>query len=305
MWREFFYFQRSDRRAFIVLLLLAVAGIGVVMLLDGKAFTPMPDTADSLIMARRGYAYRPSARMKGSYGEPRAVSYYVEGRKVERFVFDPNTADSTQLLRLGLSPWQVTNIYKYRAKGGRYRSKEDFANLYGLDIKTYRELEPYIHIGGEYAPASSLNAGIAHEQSDTIQPYPRKLSAGQTIDLNRADTSLLKRVPGVGSGWARRITNYRDRLGGFVSVEQLKDIEGFPVDALVYFEIADRQVRQINVNTMTLNELRRHPYVSFHQAKAIVDFRRLKGSISDLKQLSLLRDFPPELIERLAPYVAY
>ena len=68
----------------------------------------------------------------------------------ERFAFDPNTADSTQLLRLGLKPWQVRSIYRYRAKGGVFSEPADFARVYGLTLKQYRELEPYIRIGRDY-----------------------------------------------------------------------------------------------------------------------------------------------------------
>ena len=80
----------------------------------------------------------------------------------ERFVFDPNTADSSQLLRLGLQPWQVRNILKYRAKGGVYREPTDFARVYGLTVKQYRELEPYIRISPDYRPASEVYGRGGH-----------------------------------------------------------------------------------------------------------------------------------------------
>ena len=132
-----------------------------------------------------------------------------------------------------------------------------------------------------------------------------KLKAGEHINLVTADTTQLKKVPGIGSGWARAILNYGKRLGGYVAVGQLQEIEGFPEESLPYFSIANPQTEKINLNTATLAQLRKHPYVNFYQAKAICDYRRLKGKLTNLSQLHLLKDFTPEAIERLRPYVAF
>ena len=87
-----------------------------------------------------------------SQSKGKTYIYATEEAPVETFPFDPNTADSTQLLRLGLAPWQVRAIYHYRAKGGVFRRPSDFARLYGLTAKQYRELEPYIRISADYLP---------------------------------------------------------------------------------------------------------------------------------------------------------
>ena len=248
---------------------------------------------------------------------------------VETFPFDPNTADSTQLLRLGLQPWQVRNIYKYRAHGGIYRCKEDFARLYGLTVKDYRRLEPYIRISNDYLPASTLVEGrrnvhderIAGRQKDTTGGrsvsggrdtshsytplYPVKLKDTERVVLNTADTTQLKRVPGIGSYFARRIMRYGQQLGGYVSVDQLDEIEDFPEDAKKYFVIEQPVVRKVNVNQLTVQQLRRHPYINYFQAKEIVNYRRTKGPLHSLDELRLSRDFPPEAIRRLEPYVEF
>ena len=92
----------------------------------------------------------------GTSNKKDEVPIAVGRQKVELFNFDPNTADSITLHRLGLPRWQVRSIYKYRAHGGVYRCKEDFAQLRGLTLKKYRELEPYIHIADQFRPASEF-----------------------------------------------------------------------------------------------------------------------------------------------------
>ena len=132
-----------------------------------------------------------------------------------------------------------------------------------------------------------------------------KLEQGQHVILNTADTTQLRRVPGIGVYFANEIVNHGRYLGGYVSIDQLDEIPDFPREAKQYFVISKPNPHRLNVNRLSLNELRRHPYINYYQAKAIVDFRRLHGHIENLKQLSLSKDFPPDAIRRLEPYIEY
>ncbi len=289
---KFFYLQKSDRRVILLLLGIIVAALVVGYFFDGEP----EEAAMEEVPAQKA----------GKQQHPKASYYQGEPKQPELFPFDPNTADSTQLLRLGLQPWQVRNIYKYRAAGGIYREPSDFARLYGLTLKQYRQLEPYIRISEDYQPAARfISKDVTMEERDTMR-YPVKLQPQERIVLNTADTAQLRKVPGIGHYFARKIVEYRERLGGYVCVQQLLEIENFPDTAVNYFIIPDdTQLRKLNLNRLSLNELKRHPYISFYQARAIVDYRRLHGPLESLQQLSLSRDFPPEAIRRLAPYVEF
>ena len=292
-----FSYQRADRRAALAVLAVAAACVAMVVALGGGgAGVADAPAADSSASARADSA---SYRRPG----PRRYTYAVAERRAELFAFDPNTADSTALLRLGLQPWQVRNIYKYRAAGGVYRRKEDFARLYGLTVGQYRRLEPYIRISPDFLPAATLVADTGRRR-DTLR-YPAKLRPGERIALDRADTAALMRVPGIGRYYARAILGYGRRLGGYVSVAQLAEIEGFPEEAMGYFTIADTAPRRLNLNTLSLAQMRRHPYINFYQAKAIVDYRRQHGPLKGLADLRLCPDFTPEAIARLTPYVEF
>ena len=264
------------------------------------------------------------AQMRNGNGEMRKNGRYIpydEGLSPSKecFYFDPNTADSTQLLRLGLQPWQVRNVYRYRAKGGVYRKKEDFARLYGLTVKDYRRLEPYIRISEDYLPASTLvgNARRTSFSSGTSFPsstsnykkdslrYPLKIREGEHVVLNTADTSMLRKVPGIGAYYAKEIVRYGKWLGGYVHVSQLDEIDNFPKEAKKYFVITDPHPQKLSINKLTLQQLRRHPYINYYQAKAIVDYRRLHGDIKSLRDLRFSSDFTDEDIRRLEPYIAY
>lgn len=287
--------QKSDRRTIIVLLCVIVVALAVIYLTEGQ-----PEESSALEPVAM------TKRDRGYYSKKPSPSYKNAARKTVLFPFDPNTADSTELLRLGLQPWQVSNIYKYRKAGGVYRKPRDFARLYGLTLKQYRQLEPYIRIGEENLEARRYFYNYDPiEERDTMR-YPIKLQPEERVVLNLADTNQLRRVPGVGSHFARQIVEYRRRLGGYYRVQQLLEIENFPETAVAFFIIPDSTLpRKINLNRLSLNELKRHPYINFYQAREIVDYRRLHGRLESLQQLSLLRDFTPEAIERLQPYVEY
>lgn len=289
------FYQRSDRIAAIAL--IAVAGVcAAIMLWVGR------DTGNTVSAVRTDTVYVRS-KSSGVKHPGRQYVGQVEERRAELFVFDPNTADSTALLRLGLQPWQVRNIYKYRARGGVYRSPDDFARLYGLTAGQFRRLRPYIRISSDFLPAATL-VEQRPVRRDTLR-YPVKLKQGEHVDLNSSDTAVLRRVPGIGSYYARAILRYGARLGGYVSIDQLDEIEGFPADAKPYFTVGAVNTRRINLNTQPLSVLRRHPYINFYQAKAIIDYRRQHGRINSLADLKLSRDFPPEAISRLQPYVEF
>lgn len=307
---DLFYIRRSDRRVIWFLLSLLVLFLAMTYVFDviGEKQAQEMAQADSAWQAGKP---RTASRYDRRYYDDRAGGgyYAVEGRTVARFPFDPNTADSTQLLDLGLQPWQVRNIYKYRAAGGVYRRKEDFARLYGLTNKQYRELEPYIKIGKDYQPYVVVDEPrprhVNIPESIATHQYPQKLKAGEKIDLNLADTAELKRVPGIGSYYARQIYNRRQWLGGFYTEDQLLEIEYFPKDAINYFFVSPGSVKKLKINEASVQELKRHPYINYYQARDIVEYRRQRGPIKSIDELRLLKDFSERDLEKIRHYVEY
>lgn len=236
----------------------------------------------------------------------------------ESFPFDPNTADSTTLLRLGLSSWQVRSIYRYRAKHGRYHKVEDFMRLPGLTNEQWERLKPCIRIAKEFqyvqpeprksyqedASPEQLTEEIREIRRDSL-PRQEKISFGQTIDINTADTSQLKMIPGIASKRAARIVAYRRSLGGFVNVEQAMEAIELPDSVLKYMSVSPVEIRKINVNKLSVQQLMKHPYLNFYQAKAIFEHRRNKGDLHSLDELSRLEGFRSTDLDRLRHYITF
>ena len=231
--------------------------------------------------------------------------------------FDPNTASGQQLLSLGLSPRHVSNIMKYRSRGGRFRKKEDFARLYGLTLKQYRQLEPYITIQPEVMAADVIKGSKDNRNSQNTQITPNtpqpssiihhpssKLRYGETVDINTADTAELKKIPGIGSYYAMRIVELRKRRQAFVLPEELLTIRDFPETALTYMT-ASQNFPEIFVNLWSQKQLAAHPLLNYVQARDIIALRRTAGTISAVSDLAALPSLDPRTMERITPFLRF
>ena len=323
------YLSLSERRAMLIVIVAILAATGGIVL-DRWLLHPLPQPValnvaamDSLEQSwGRGDSAALTGASQGLSQSQTAGTYAVPATfQPETFPFDPNTADSTTLLRLGLAPWQVRSIYKYRAKGGRFHASEDFKRLYGMTPELWERLAPVIQIHPKYRyytekdfPASASRSPRNPDDSgsggnSSIAPSdsmpPGKFTTLTLVDLNAADTILLKRIPGIASYRARQIVLYRERLGGFASTGQLTEIEAIPEELYPWFKLETGVYRKLNVNTASVGQLGRHPYVGFTRARAIDSYRRVHGTIHSLEELCLLPDFTEEVIVRLQPYIEY
>ena len=230
------------------------------------------------------------------------------------FNFDPNTASEQQLLSLGLSQRHVRNIMKYRSHGGRFRKKEDFARLYGLTLKQYRQLEPYITIQPEVMAADVIKGGQNNRNNQNTQKKDSslvtlnsslpKLRFGETVDINTADTAELKKIPGIGSYYAKRIVELRQRKQAFVSPEELLTIRNFPETALTYMT-ASQNFPEIFVNQWSQKQLADHPLLNYAQARDIIALRRTAGMVKAASDLAALPSLDAATLKRVTPFLRF
>lgn len=219
-------------------------------------------------------------------------------------VFDPNTADSSTLVHLGFKPWQAKNMVKYRAAGGKYRKPEDLKKLYGMTDSMFQALTPYIYIAREEVDSVAVDS----LRKDSLPRWEEE-NKDTILNLRTADTVELKMIHGIGSYRARQIVRYREQLGGFVSVEQVLEAKGMEnVDAdslLAHFWIDSVKIEPMNVNSVGVQRLSRHPYLRFEQAQAIYELRRKKIRLDSIQQLQQIECISAETLEKIAPYLNF
>jgi competence protein ComEA len=219
--------------------------------------------------------------------------------KIKLSLFNPNTATDAELLAEGLSAKQVHTLINFRNKGGKFFKKEDVQKIYGISAEQYAALEPYINIPSKEKPD--------YTTTNPAKPYVKL--AISLIDIATADSTTLLQLKGIGPAFASRIIKYRNKLGGFISKEQLKEVYG--IDSTKYnlllpqISISANHVKRININIATVDDLKQHPYIKGYSiANAIFNYRKQHGnykSIQDLKHISILNE---DFIKKMEPYIA-
>ncbi|MDB5149868.1 MAG: hypothetical protein JWQ57_3888 [Mucilaginibacter sp.] len=207
------------------------------------------------------------------------------------FKFNPNNLPLSNWIKLGLTEHQAQVIKHYEEKGGRFFTRGDVQKMYSISPAVYKRIEPYINLPD--GPAYHIN----------------KAKPGEVIEINSADSARLTMIRGIGPAFARRIVHYRERVGGFYSKVQLKEVYG--IDDEKYNQIKDgiavdsEHIIKVNINTATFNELRRFPYLSFKQMDAIVAYRDEHGNynaLTDLENIAILND---GILRKIGPYLVF
>jgi competence ComEA-like helix-hairpin-helix protein len=304
------FFLTSEQWLGLVLLVILVIGTLIAV----KRLRPQEDVEvgwsnDSTKMEFVAYQFRQDSIRKAQWKK----TYKRDTIAIRLQVFDPNTADSSTLVHLGFKPWQAKNLLKYRAKGGRYRRPEDLKRLYGMTDSMYQTLQPYIQIVRTEVDSLRMDSmGRDSLWRDTTRydsmPKWQHVKKDTILNLRTADTTELKMIRGVGSYRAKQIVRYRDALGGFVRVEQLREVEGMELVAdsvMKHFVLDSANVKQLNVNSMGVRQLSRHQYLRFEDAKAIYELRRRKIKLDSIEQLYELETMSEETIKKVAPYLNF
>lgn len=292
------FLSRSEKRGLLLLLFLLLCVGG------GMLYVGMCERVGTLVQLAPEDAAKLEAFAEAT--KERKCQREIERISIANpFPFNPNTADSVTLIKVGLKPWQVKNLLAYRRAGGRWKDANDFKRLYGLTEEEYQRLRPYIKIPPPVKNVYFTENDRARQDS-LRQLRPEKFTELTVLDLNTVDTLTLRKIPGIGVGYSRAIVNYRQRLGGFVSVAQLKEIEGLPERIEEWFTVDENaMVNRISINKSDFKTLVRHPYLSYEQVKVITTHIRKYGPLRSWKDLQLYPEFTLHDFERLTPYFVF
>lgn len=303
MWKDFFYYSKSERKAVFALSFLIVCLLVAILLAPEKETVIVEEPLAENVRTVTDKVEADSFQRVVEHREKKAVIKKTEApsRKVVLAPFDPNLADSIELLDLGLSPYVTRNVLRYREKGGRFRTPESFARIYGLTEDQFETLRPYIRISESFRQKTDTSTYVRRDTFAVVYKYPK----GTLVDVGVADTTELKKIPGIGSGISKAIVGYRNRLGGFYSLEQLREVRFVTPEMMEWFKLDSISIRPLPVNRAGLDRLRNHPYLNFYQAKVILEHRKKHGEIKSLSQLSLYEEFTEKDLKRLSAYFSF
>ena len=304
MWKDFLYYTKTERQGIIVLVVLILGVYAAPKLFSFFTHAEDTDCRENEKFDKEYNDFISSLRETKPHQKSGHSFQSSPQREIKLTMFDPNTADSTTFLSLGLPSWMIKNILHYRHKQGKFRHPEDFRKIYGLTEEHYQTLHPYIQITENFSSKDKDTIRLLTVQSiqrDTLVKY----QPGTVVSLNSADTTELKKIPGVGSSIARMIVNYRKRLGAFYRIEQLQEIHLKVEKLRPWYSINPDEIHRINLNKASVERMMHHPYINYYQARVIVEYRKKKGRLKSLKQLSLYEEFTSADLERIEPYICY
>lgn len=309
--KEYFTFSAKERKGLIMLFLVAA-----VIFLFSRYFP-----VEKASLGKDAFQ-KELAELKITVDSSRSTKNYEHGEnytdyfrpgpndyankfKGESFYFDPNSLDAAGWEKLGVRDKTVNTIQKFLASGFTFRQPDDIKKIYGLRKDEAERLIPYIRIA-QKEPAA--NPYYTENKNTTSLASPAFESKKKVIDINTADTSEFISLPGIGSKLAARIVNFRQKLGGFASVEQLGETYGIPDSTFQKIkprlQCSHPALKTININTADINELRAHPYLRWNIANAIINYRQQHGnykSAEDIKKIDIITD---ELYNKISPYLS-
>lgn len=232
----------------------------------------------------------------------KASSQKTTGRPLRLQPFDPNEIDSSGFVQLGMSPRQASAMIRFRKTSGGFRDKGEVRRARVLSQKLYQQWEPWMVF------KSSSKTMIRTLKPDSLLIGKKVKRQYIVLDLNRADTMDLNDLPLIGAGRARAIVNYRERLGGFHSLEQLLEIRAIPDSVFEVISgclvIRSGIYRKIDLNHLPVDSLR-HPYLPKQLARMIVSYRDQHGVYANIEELRKLPLADDEIIRKLAPYLIF
>ncbi|MFT3910050.1 MAG: helix-hairpin-helix domain-containing protein [Ferruginibacter sp.] len=215
------------------------------------------------------------------------------------FYFDPNTLPGAGWKRLGLTDKTIATIQNYLFKGGKFREPADIKKIWGLREELANQLLPYVKI--EQQATATASGFPTFEKKE----FPEKTIG--IVDINNADSSTYISLPGIGPGYARRIVKFRDKLGGFYKVEQVAETFGLPDSTFQkiknYLQVSGENIRKININNASLDELKEHPYIRYQLANAIIQFRTQHGNFSSVDDIKKIMLVTGDVFGKVAPYL--
>ncbi|MEO6734163.1 MAG: helix-hairpin-helix domain-containing protein [Ferruginibacter sp.] len=305
---DYFGFTKKERTGIFVLLLLI--GFFIILpflfpfFIKEKTFDHIAfaKAIDSLKVKQADNADGYVNRNAGKFEQRSSTTYSGPQNKGELFYFDPNTASAADWKRLGIRDKTIATISNYLSKGGKFYRKEDIGKIWGLHQDEIDRLIPYIQIKNDHSTAT-----FSAEKKYEPRQYNTKSSVAIAVDINLADTTAFIALPGIGSKLSQRIINFREKLGGFYKVEQIGETFGLADSTFQKIKpslmISKDQLRTININVATVDEMKSHPYLRYALANAIIQYRLQHGNYLEVEGIKKIMAITEEIYNKVSPYL--
>ena len=223
-------------------------------------------------------------------------NYYSKKKKYKApdSKFNPNTYSLSDWMNLGLSEKQSVVVLKFTSRG--IYSEQDLKRIFVIPDILFELIRDSVVYPERF------------QNSPNQESFKKQAKQITLINLNTADTTEFIKIYGVGAFYAKQIIRYREKLGGFFKKEQLFEVWKMTTDAYDKIKdhvfISEKDVKRININSVTIEELKVHPYLKWNQANSIIKMRFQRNGFKNIEEIKESVLIDSETYEKLFPYLS-
>lgn len=220
----------------------------------------------------------------------------IAEKKFEPQPFNPNFISDAKGFQLGMSVEEIDRLLKFRASGKYVNSAADFQNVTGVSNELLQKIAPLFKF-----PEWTQNKKLETKNEVVVV---------KKIDLNKATLQDLVAIKGIGDYFANAILAEREKLNGFVSIQQVDFIKGLRPEAIniikqTTFVRGASNIVKVNVNTATKEQLAQVPYVNSYLAREIVVLRSKQETALKIEDLEKINNFPLDKLKIIRLYLDF
>jgi competence ComEA-like helix-hairpin-helix protein len=223
-------------------------------------------------------------------------NYYSKKKKYKApdSKFNPNTYTLSDWINLGLSEKQSVVVLKFTSRG--IYSEEDLKRIFVIPDVLFELIR------------DSVVYPERIQNTPNQESFKKQAKQITLINLNTADTTEFMKIYGIGAFYAKQIIRYREKLGGFFKKEQLLEVWKMTPEAYDKIKdhvfISEKDVKRININSVTIEVLKVHPYLKWNQANSIVKMRIQRNGFKNIEEIKESVLIDSETYEKLFPYLS-
>ncbi|WPR72829.1 helix-hairpin-helix domain-containing protein [Flavobacterium sp. NG2] len=240
--------------------------------------------------------------MQSQVDSLKAVSFE---KKYEIKPFNPNFITDYKGYKLGMSVAEIDRLLAFRKTNQYVNSAKEFQNITKVSDSLLATISPYFKFPDWVTNKKEPKEYVKYEKASFYKK--EKISI---IDINTATQDDLMKINGIGPGFSERIINFRESLGGFVSMEQMQDVWGLPPDVITKLNanfkiVPSSHLKKIDINNASLKEIAQFPYFRYAIAKEIVTYRSMNGDIKNVADLTKIKGLSIEKATIIALYLTF
>lgn len=287
--KSLFHLTKSQRKGILTLLFL------IILVQTGYFFWKSKRTTDFKV---------DEVAWKNMQTWIDSVSSVNPKDSIKIYPFNPNFITDYKAYQLGISTTEYDRLRKYRAENKFVNSAVEFQKITGISDSLLAQISPYFKFPEWVSKHKSKNFWKNNS------PKKKTLSSTEKIDINKASYEDLIEVYGIGPATANRILDFKEKLGAFVSLEQLYDIWGLKPEVVFEIEksfhvVEGQNFKKLNINKANMKSISDFPYFNYTLAKEIVTYRTMNNGITKIEDLTKINGFPVDKLKIIDLYLEF